>query len=156
MSETNANFNIEERAKPYVLRELCAEDIFPMLTIVKKIGLKEFKECLNKEALEGIVDIFIDGAKAENKDGENGNSENSTLAAVGISILPSVIDLADVLIGNIAKCENDFYKFLENISNLSVAEIKKLKMADFVGMIVDVVKKEEFKDFFKVVSELFK
>ena len=139
-----------EREKPYELRELCAEDVFPMLSIIKKIGIKEFKECFSKETLEGIVDMFMNGAKAENK------NENDTLVAVGISILPSVLDVADVLIGNIAKCENEFYKFLENISNLSIDQIKKLKMADFFEMIVDVVKKEEFKDFMKVVSRLFK
>ena len=141
---------VAEREKPYKLRDLCAEDVFPMLTIIKKIGIKEFKECFSKETLESIVEMFMDGAKAENK------NENDTLVAVGISILPSVLDVADVLIGNIAKCENEFYKFLENISNLSIDQIKKLKMADFFEMIVDVLKKEEFKDFFKVVSRLFK
>ena len=145
-----------EPVKPYKLRELCAEDVFPMLTIVKKIGIKEFKECFSKETLESIVDLFMNGAKTANKEGENKDSEDNTLVAVGISILPSVLDVADVLIGNIAKCETDFYKFLANISDLSVDEIKKLNMADFFEMIVDVVKKEEFKDFFKVVSKLFK
>ena len=71
-------------------------------------------------------------------------------------MLPSVLDIADVLLNNIPKCENDFYKFLANISDLKVDEIKKLKPADFMGMIIDVIKKEEFKDFFKVVSESFK
>ena len=141
---------VTEREKPYQLRELCAEDVFPMLAIVKKIGIKEFKECFSEETLEKIVGLFMDGAKAENKD------EDKTLVAVGISILPSVLDVADVLIGNISKCENEFYKFLTNISNLSIDQIKKLKMADFFEMIVDVLKKEEFKDFFKVVSRLFK
>ncbi len=147
---------ITEREKPYKLRELCAEDTFPMLTIVKKIGIKEFKECFSKETLENIVDVFMKGAKAESKDAESNASEDNTLVAVGISILPSVLDIADVLIGNLAKCETDFYKFLANISDLSVDQIKKLKMADFFEMIVDVLKKEEFKDFFKVVSKLFK
>lgn len=142
--------NTAEREKPYILRELCAEDVFPMLAILKKIGIKEFKECFSKETLENIVGMFMDGAKAENK------NENDTMVAVGLSILPSVLDVADILIGNLAKCENEFYKFLENVSNLSVDQIKKLKMADFFEMIVDVLKKEEFKDFFKVVSRLFK
>lgn len=142
--------NTAEREKPYVLRDLCAEDMFPMLNIVKKIGIREFKECFDKETLEGIVDTFVNGAKAENK------NENDTLVAVGISVLPSVLDVADILIGNLSRCEVDFYKFLENISNLSIDQIKKLKMADFFEMIVDVLKKEEFKDFIKVVSRLFK
>ena len=142
--------NTAEREKPYILRDLCADDVFPMLAILKKLGIKEFKECFSKETLEGIVGTFMGGAKAEN------NNENDTLVAVGISILPSVLEVADVLIGNLSKCENEFYKFLENISNLSVDQIKKLKMADFFEMIVDVLKKEEFKDFIKVVSRLFK
>ena len=141
---------VTEREKPYKLRALCAEDVFPMLNILKKIGIKEFKECFSKETLEGIVEMFMNGAKAENEDSE------STLVAVGISILPSVLDIADVFIGNLSKCEAEIYKFLENVSDLSIAEIKKLNMADFFGMIVDVIKKEEFKDFFKVVSKLFK
>ena len=139
-----------ERKRPYKLRALCAEDIFPVLTIVKKIGIKEFKECFNKEALDNVVDVFVNGAK------NNGSENDNTLAAVGLSILPSVLDVVDVLLNNIPKCENDLYKFLESISDLSIEEIKKLPMSDFIGMIIDIVKKEEFKDFFKVVSELFK
>ena len=142
--------NATEREKPYKLRELCAEDVFPMLAILKKIGIKEFKECFSKESLEEIVATFMSGTKAENQ------NENDTLVAVGISILPSVLEIADVLVGNLSKCENEFYRFLENISNLSADQIKKLKMADFFEMIVDVLKKDEFKDFIKVVSRLFK
>lgn len=146
---------IIERVRPYKLRELHGEDVFPMLNIIKKIGFKEFKECFDKDALENIVDMFMKSANPEKDPENNGDSEKS-LAAIGITILPSVLDVADVLIGNIAKCENEFYKFLENVSDLTVKEIRNLKMADFIGMIVDVVKKEEFKDFFRVASELFK
>lgn len=145
------------REKPYQLRELCARDIFPMLTIIRKIGIKEFKACFSKETIEEIVELFMNGAKpkTEEAEGKEDNKEDNTLVAAGISILPSVLDIADVLLNNIPKCEQDLYKFLENISNLRMDEIKKMKMSDFAGMIIDVVKKEDFKDFFKVVSELF-
>lgn len=139
------------KVKPYTLRKLSAEDVFPMLTIVKKIGLKEFSDLLNKETLESVVDLFLKDTETEESDG----NEN-TMVAIGLSILPAAMDIVDVVLGNIVKIENDLYKFLEQISNLSVDEIKKLDMADFFEMIVDVVKKEEFKDFFSVVSKLFK
>ena len=145
---------IVERVKPYQLRELCAEDMFPMFTIIRKIGLRELKDCFSKETIEGLVEVFMNGAKTKAKEGEE--TQDNTLVAAGISVLPSVLDVVDVLLVNIPKCEHDFYKFLANISNLKVEEIKKLKPADFVGMIIDVIKKEEFKDFFKVVSESFK
>lgn len=139
------------REKPYQLRKLSAEDVFPMLNIVKKIGLKEFKECLSEEALKNAVSLFADGEKTDDAE----KNEN-TMIALGLSVLPSALDIVDVVIANIVKIESDLYKFLEQISNLSAEEIKKLDMADFFEMIVDVVKKEEFKDFFSVVSKLFK
>ena len=144
---------VVERVRPYKLRDLCSDDIFPMLTIIRKIGIKEFKECFNKETIEKIVELFMNNAKPE-KEGEN--AQENTLVVAGISMLPTVFDIAEVLLNNIPKCENDVYKFLANVSDLSVDKIKKLKMADFMGMIVDVIKKDDFKDFFKVVSELFK
>lgn len=148
---------VVERVRPYQLRELCADDIFPMFTILRKIGIREFKDCFSKETIENLVEVFMNGAKAKDKaEGEGESTQDNTLVVAGISIMPSVLDIVDVLLANIPKCENDLYKFLANISNLKVEEIKKLRMADFVGMIVDVIKKEEFKDFFKVVSELFK
>lgn len=161
--ETPVEEVVVERVKPYQLRELCAEDIFPMFTILRKIGIKEFKECFSKEAIESIVEVFMNGAKAKveanaecGNEHESEDSQDNTLVVAGLTMLPSVLDIADVLLCNIPKCEHDFYKFLAGISNLKTEEIKKLPMADFVGMIVDVIKKEEFKDFFKVVSELFK
>lgn len=148
------------REKPYKLRELGAEDLFPTLTIIRKIGIKEFKECFSKETLEKVVELFMNGAKGkteESKKTEEGEGkEDNTLVVAGITILPSVLDIADVLLCNIPKCEQDLYKFLANISNLKVEEIKKLKPADFMEMIIDVIKSEEFKDFFKVVSKSFK
>lgn len=136
------------KEKPYTLRDLCAEDMFPVMTIIRKIGIKEFKDCFSEETLEKIVDVFINGAA--------NNSEDNTIVAVGLSFLPSVLDIADVLLTNLPKCEADFYRFLASISNLSEEEIRKLNMVDFFEMIVDVIKKEEFRDFIKVVSKLFK
>ena len=43
---------------------------------------------------------------------------------------------------------------MEGIENLD--EIMELSGADFASMIIDFVQKEDFMDFFKVVSRLFK
>lgn len=145
------------REKPYKLRALGAEDLFPTLTIIRKIGIKEFKECFSKETLEKVVELFMSGAKGKAEEVEEGEvKEDNTLVVAGITMLPSVLDIADVLLCNIPKCEQDLYKFLANISNLKVEEIKKMKPADFMEMIVDVIKSEEFADFFEVALRLFK
>jgi hypothetical protein len=44
---------------------------------------------------------------------------------------------------------------LSNTSNLSVEQVEKLEFPIFTEMVIDFVKKPEFRDFIKVVSKLF-
>ena len=143
-----------ETSKPYVLRPLKAEDVFLMTRIIGKIGINEFKNCIDKDSLKEVINIFTGKSKddAETKE----TSQEELLVSVGLSLAPSMLDVANVIICNMEKCETDVYKFLANISDLSVEEIKKLGFVDFTEMVIDLVNKEEFKDFIKVVSKLFK
>lgn len=131
----------EEESKPYTFRRLSSPDIFPMFKIIGKIGLKEFTAAIDKDVLKELIAGFY-----------NGDSEES-FAVNGASVIMSI---ADVIISKLPSCENDIYQILSQTSNLSVEEVKNLDMAAFVGMIIDFIKKEEFKDFIKVVSKLFK
>ena len=149
-----ATESVAERVKPYTLRPLKAEDVFLMTRIIGKIGINEFKNCISKDSLENIVDIFTGASKTD--DETTDTSQENMLVSVGVTLMPSVLDIVNVIICNMEKCETDVYKFLANISNFSVEEIKKLDFVDFTEMVIDLVKKEEFKDFIKVVSKLFK
>lgn len=161
----------EARVKPYQFRTLGAEDVVPMISILRKIGFNEIKGCFSDEAIKKIIgdvmgifkatntekanvqDNDIDDVAEEDKNTENTNDK---LISLGLSVLPTVLDVADIILGNIEKCEGDVFKLLSQTSNLSVEEVRKLELCDFAEMIIDFVKKEEFKDFIKVVSKLFK
>lgn len=127
--------------KPYVFRKLSAVDVFPMFKIIGAIGINEFTACFEKDGIKNMIASFT---------GESGEDMSSI---VGISV---ILEIANVIIGNLPKCENEIYQILSQTSNLSVAQVKKLDMAVFFEMVIDFVKKEEFKDFIKVVSKLFK
>ena len=127
--------------KPYKLRELTSKDVFPMFRIISKFGINEFKKCFDPQ----LVKQFIN---------EQGEVEMDKLASiVGINIS---FDIASVIASNVPKCEDEIFDFLASISNLKRNEIEKMSMITFFEMIVDVVQKKEFKDFFGVVSKLFK
>ena len=79
--------------------------------------------------------------------------EGADLNALGMSV---AFDLAGILMTNIGSCKEDIYQFLAQLSGMSKKDIAALPMATFFEMIIDVIKKEEFKDFFQVVSKLFK
>lgn len=133
--------NIENTAKAYELRNLTAEDIFPMFRIISKIGVKEFKSCFESDEV----------MKAIATSGEDGSANITT--AVGLTVMMEVVNL---LVDHLPDCKNDIYQFLANLSGMQKDEIAALPMMTFIEMIVDVIKKEEFKDFFRVVSKLFK
>ena len=131
--------------KPYEFRLLGAPDIFLMAKIIKAIGIKEFKACFEADGIKGL----IQNAFTESKE----NGEDSNIISVGVGV---ALEIADVIIGNLPKCENDIYQMLAQTSNLTVEEIKAPGNAVmFLEMVIDFIKKEEFRDFFKVVSKLF-
>jgi hypothetical protein len=113
-----------------------------MFKIIGKIGINEFTGCFEKDTVKQMIAaVTKDGAK-----------DNAT-AMVGFSV---ILEVANVIIGNLPKCEAEIYQMLSNTSNLSVDQVKGLDFATFAEMVIDFVKKEEFKDFIKVVSKLFK
>lgn len=130
-----------EPAKPYTFRKLSAEDMFLMFTIIKKIGVKEFKNCFEGEALETLITAF-----------KNSGGDEKALTAVGVSI---GFDAVDLILGNLPKCEKEIYALLAQVSGMTEDEVKK-DMILFTEMAIDFVKKEEFPAFIKVVSKLFK
>ena len=128
------------KAKAFELRDLTADDMFPMFQIISKIGIKEFKSCFESDAIKGAI-----AKVAEGKD-------QSDLTAVGMMV---GLDIAGILMANVGKAKEDIYGLLSGLSGMSRNEIAKLPMAVFAEMIVAVIKKEEFKDFFQAVTKLF-
>ena len=128
--------------KPYKFRRLVAEDVFPMFKIINKIGIKEVKTFIEGDGFKDVLKGFSGDASNEKE-----------VEKLGLSIF---IEIADLLLRNLPKCEEDMFKLLSSTSNLTVEQVRQLDLATFAEMIIEFVKKEEFGDFIKVVSKLFK
>lgn len=133
----------EEKTKAYELRELTADDMFPMFQIISKIGIREFKSCFESENVRKLV--------AEMTSGEA--SKDELKATVGVTV---ALDLASVILSNLGSCKDDIYLLLSQVSGMTTKEIAKLPIATFMAMIIDLVKKKEFADFFQAAVKLFK
>lgn len=143
MTETTEK-TIEVTEKPYHFRDLSSKDVFLMFRIISKIGINEFMDCFDKN---GVLSV-IQNMTAEEKDSDSG----AMLAAASV-----LLEVANVILGNMHKCEDDIYQLLATTSNLTVKEITaEGNGVMFVEMVVDFVKKPEFPDFFRAVSKLFK
>lgn len=130
----------QQTEKPYSLRRIETTDMFLMFKLLNKIGFKDLKD---NEALKQTLFLFSGGSVKGKIDAER----------LGIDIF---FEAASVLFESIPKAENEFYSLLSSVASLKVEDIKAQPPATTFEMIVDFCKKEEFSDFFKAVSKLFK
>lgn len=141
VDETIATEEVKE--KKYTFKKIKSTAVFPMFKLLNKIGVKEFKNCFESDTVKNAI-----------KKSMEGGMEGDELAkSVGINV---IMEIAAVVFENVPKCEDDIYTMLSSVSNLSKKEIKDLEMSEFFEMIIDFIKLDDFKDFIKVVSRLFK
>lgn len=136
MSEFKEEIN--NNSKPYELRKLSGEDMFPMLNIISKIGVRQFKSAFESEDVKNMI--------SNKKDGK------VDVVQIGMAV---GFDVISIIISEIPSAEKEIFTFLGNLSGMSKKELQNLPLATFTQMIVDVFKKEEFDDFFKAVLTLF-
>lgn len=138
--------------KTYTLRDMTAEDVFPVFKIISCIGMKEVKNCFEDDEVKAAMKAMIGDTEGENPDA-TAEGENPDVTAVGITV---AVNIADVLFNNLPKCKDHIYHLLANLSGMNKNEIAALPMATFMNMVVDIIMKEEFKDFFQAAARLLK
>lgn len=127
-----------ENEKGYTLRDLQAKDVFLMSKIIGAIGIDQFKYAFSSDFINSIAE------GAEGKD---------VASAVGVEMF---FEIAGIVMNNLSECEKDVYAFVSSLSGIPVKDVEALPMNMFFDIIIDIVKKDEFKDFIGVVSKLFK
>ena len=120
--------------KVYTLRALQSDDLFLMLKVINKIGIKEIKKCFESEAVVKAITAMTDGKKVKDT------------ATIGMTVM---LEIADVLARNLPACRDELYQLLSTLSGMTVEEIAKLPMLTMVDMVMDVIKMQEFADFFQ-------
>lgn len=131
----------------FKLRTLKSDDLFPMFGILSKIGFKDLKEIITPDKIKDMKSMI------SQKDDEDEDENTDATTMLGVSV---VMEVVSIIMKNLPSCKNEIYTFLSGLSGMTVKEIGNLDMVTFTEMIVAVVQKQEFKDFFKVVSKLFK
>ena len=125
----------------YEVRKLQATDLFSVVKILNGIGLKNIREAIN-------IDEINDVRKGMTKD----NSEVIT-SQIGLNV---VMSIATVILENLPKIENDLYNFIGSVIDVKPKDVAKMDMGDFMDVLITIIQKEEFKDFFKRASKLIK
>ena len=129
----------------YEMRSLQASDIFSVVKILNGIGLNNVKEAINIEEINEI-------RKTMTEDNSEDNSEK-VYSQVGVKV---VMSIATVILENLPKVENDLYTFVGSVIGVKAKDVAKMDMGEFMDLLIAIIQKEEFKDFFKRASKLIK
>lgn len=114
--------------RPYALRKLNDGDLIPLISLFRKLGLKEFKEAFKQEAK-----------------GKNITEVGKTVA----------LDIADIVISKLCGPVGDeIYAFWSELSGIPVDEIKAMEFGTLPLMIYDSFNEVKNTSFFKVVFKL--
>ena len=125
----------------YTMRNLQATDIFSVVKILNGIGLKNVKEAIDFEEINKI------------RKGMTEDNADVITSQVGLNV---VMSLATVIIENLPKVENDLYNFIGSVIDVKAKDVAKMDMGEFMDVLITLIQKEEFKDFFKRASKLIK
>ena len=130
--------------KPYTLRALCAKDVFPMVKIIRKIGLKDIGKAFNPEEIKAITESVSE---------EENASVDSIAETVGVAV---VLKIVDVILENLEAAEQEIFGFLGGLAGMTADEVGSLPMDVFFEMLMDTFQSKEFVGFMKVVSRFLK
>lgn len=123
------------------LRKLQASDLFSMVRILNGIGIKNVKDAINVDEIKNLKSTMTE---------ENSTSVTSE---IGINVVMSVVG---VILENLPVVENDLYTFVGSVANMKANAVAKMDIGEFMDLLIEIVKKEEFKDFFNRASKLIK
>jgi len=130
------------------LRKIKSTDLFLMTTIISKLGINEFIKCFNSKGIQGLIQSVTN---KKNKKSENYKDEDTIKVGVGVAL-----EVVNIVLANLYKCEKEVYQLMANITGKTTEEIKNLDLDIFLEVLIAFVKKDEFKDFFKVASKFLK
>ena len=122
------------------LRHIQASDLFALVKMLKKLGLKDLKSVFNTDEIKSLRE-------------KSKNGEKIDYVEIGIN---GVMSIFTIIIEKLDIIENDFYVFVGNIANTEPTEIATMKIDKFMELINEIVHKEEFKDFFNQALKLIK
>jgi hypothetical protein len=120
-----------EQTTEYELRPMVASDMGAVCKIITAIGIRQFKECFNMKDLENI--------------------DKNSVKSIGIGVF---FDIAGIVISNIPKAEREIQAFVASLTGLQMSDIEKMPFAEYGELIVRIVTKDDFRDFFGRVMKL--
>ena len=154
MNNTEMNVdNAVEKGRPYMLRPLYDEDLYPVLDIIAKVCPEDLQPVFSKVmakfgSLEKLAPAVDKDAPEEAKilaEAARRKALEELANDIGVDI---VMQLGLTIIRNLKTVKNEVYALLSDLSGIDADEIRRMPFGTTPRMIMDVVKDIRNLDFF--------
>ena len=122
------------------MRKLSSMDLFPLLNIMAKIGIKDLIQEVFKQRAEYV------------KKAKEGKTESDS-AIVGAEVMAQITELVFM---NIGRAQNEINTLLSKLCDVTKKEIESLSMSEYIGLVTDFLAQEEFKASLNVIMSSFR
>lgn len=122
------------------MRKLSSMDLFPLLNIMAKIGIKDLIQEVFKQRAEYV------------KKAKEGKTESDS-AIVGAEVMAQITELVFM---NIGRAQNEINTLLSKLCDVTKKEIESLSMSEYVGLVTNFLSQEEFKASLNVIMSSFR
>lgn len=124
------------------MKPLTAKHIFPLLSLIGKLDIKD-----------DFVAIFSDAAKGPQDHKKKKKLTEKEIEARGISIAG---DMIQKVLVNLPKVETDINNLLAELTGKTNKQVGELPIEEYGGLIVAFFKKPELQDLFKQLASFAK
>ena len=125
--------------KSYTLRELRADDIFLTIRVINKIGLDRLKKCMEAQSVKAAMQIMTNNEA-------DMPAKEAAMSSIGMAVM---LEFAGAVLERLPDCKDEIYSMLAVLADMSKEQIAALPSGVFMSMVMDVLKKDEWKDFFQ-------
>ena len=119
------------------MRKLTGEDLFPLMNILAKVGVKE-----------ALMKFFKQRSEAAKKDKEEVNVEEIGMEAIA--------EITEIIFMNMERAKQEINVLLADLCEVKREDIEKLPMSDYVAMVMDFLSQQEFRASMNAIMLSFK
>ena len=151
----------EQSAPSFVLRDLKSTDVWQLVRILSKLGVKDFAKSIDPHVAKAAA---WKSPTMFNEDGEEVPlpRDRWTERQIDAEFQKEMADdeltwsVIGLLMEKIGDCENDVNKLLASGTGMSVSDIQEMDANDYLELLSAYISREGFRDFFMHAWKLIK
>lgn len=155
---TNTTNDAGANAPAFVLHDLKSSDVWQLVRVLRRFNLKEARNLIDKDLLKAskfeAPKKLVDGEIVPMPHEEWTDAQRKAFKTAKAANEELIWQLLDILINNIAGCEDEVNKLLAMGIDKDVGYVRNMDAAVYLDLIVQYVTREGFTDFFMQARRL--